>query len=46
MSISGPDGKIFEIDGEEGGKMKYVRYTHHGRDVAVREDLRGKHRDY
>lgn len=26
--------------------MAYVRYAHHGVDVAVREDLRGKHKKH
>ena len=24
---------------------KYLKYNHHGKDVWVREDLKGKHRD-
>ncbi len=24
----------------------YVRYEHHGEEVTVRDDLRGKHREY
>lgn len=27
-------------------KKKYITYNHHGNLVTVREDLRGKHRDY
>jgi hypothetical protein len=28
-------------------KMKvFMRYTHHGRDVAVRAELKGKHKDF
>ena len=25
---------------------KYVKYNHHGAEVMVREDLKGKHRDH
>jgi len=27
-------------------KSQFVRYEHHGKQVAVREDLMGKHREY
>ena len=26
--------------------MNYIKYEHHGTPVFVREDLKGKHRDY
>lgn len=26
--------------------MNYIRYVHHGADVAVREDLKGTHREH
>ena len=26
--------------------MKYIKYKHHGIDVSVREDLKGKHREH
>lgn len=26
--------------------MKYIKYKHHGKEVSVREDLKGKHREY
>ena len=25
---------------------KYIKYEHHGKDVVVREDLKGKHREH
>jgi len=27
-------------------KINFIKYKHHGKDVFVREDLKGKHRDH
>jgi hypothetical protein len=45
-AVSLMDPKVFENDYARAADRTIVKYTHHGREVFVRADLKGNHREH